>query len=80
MAEPDGVTVNVSSSLEKVQVALSVAKKNNNAELRNAAESVLSALVLVLRKKNAVIPAAMSKFMHTIDKHVYAQTNKKDGT
>lgn len=66
----DGIVINVPTTLEKVQGALAMAKKENNIPLKNAAESVLSALTLVLRRKNAMIPTEMGKHLHTIDQHV----------
>jgi hypothetical protein len=41
--------------------ALHEAERTGDTELKNAAESVLSALVVVLRRKEAKIPEALAK-------------------
>ena len=54
------LSVDTGALLREVQEALQEVEKTGNKELLNSAESVLSALVVVLRRKQAVVPEALA--------------------
>lgn len=54
------VVIDTIPLLQQAQDALELAEQTDDRELRNAAESVLSALVVVLRKKQAKVPATLT--------------------
>lgn len=55
------VTIDTVELLQVVQDALLQADQAGDRELRNAAESVLSALVVVLRRKKADVPDTLTR-------------------
>lgn len=54
------IPVDTQALLRDAQAALQEAEQTNNKELRDAAESVLSALVVVLRRKDAKVPVELA--------------------
>lgn len=64
------LNVDTQALLKEVQEALEEVERTGNKELRASAESVLSALVVVLRRKNAQIPPALAP-------HVEALLNRR---
>jgi hypothetical protein len=51
-----------------VQDALEEVERTGDKELLNSAESVLSALVVVLRRKNAMVPPALARHVEVLTK------------
>lgn len=71
MAEPKDrspILVNTAEVLEKVHAALTAGREARDPELVASAESVLSALVLVLRHKTAELPAAVRAHLERIER------------
>lgn len=58
--------VNTAQTLELVQRALSRAERTKDDDLRKAAESVLSALVLVLKHRTAKLNSGVRKSLERI--------------
>lgn len=55
-------------TLEQIQAALAKAERNGDSDLKRDAESVLSALVLVLKHRRVKLPAAVAKSLEAIQK------------
>lgn len=53
-----GVPVHVAAMLSKAQAAIKTAKETNDIVLQDSADTVMSALVLVLKSQHAVLPEA----------------------
>ena len=54
------LSIDTGALLKNAQDALQEAEATGDQELKNAAESVLSALVVVLRRKQAKVPEALA--------------------
>lgn len=61
------VIVDSVHTLAQVQKALAHAERTNDVELKKSAESVLSALVLVLKHRRVKLPGAVAKSLEAID-------------
>lgn len=61
-----GVAVVTSTLLKQVQKALIRAKAESDPELKQAAENVLSALIVVLRHPTAELPAKLKPFIDKV--------------
>jgi hypothetical protein len=63
-----GMQVHPAELLPQVQRALELAKQTGDEELHNCAESVLSALIRVLRSEKALIPGVLRPRIECIQK------------
>lgn len=63
-----GVPVNTSTMLKTVQAALTRANETNDKALKQAAENVLSALIVVLRHPTAELPVKVKPSIDLITK------------
>jgi hypothetical protein len=61
------ITVDTSATLRRAQDAMARARRTNDTELKDAAESVMSALILVLKFPQARLPAAVGKHLEKIN-------------
>ena len=66
MEKINPVVVNTSRALTLVQQALIRAKTTNDLALKQAAETVLSALIVVLRHTDGELPAAVKPYIDLI--------------
>jgi hypothetical protein len=62
------ITVNTAKTLERAQTALTIGRRLNDTSLIAASESVMSALVLVLKSTTADIPAELRPHLELIDR------------
>lgn len=65
-AASDGIRVDTVDLLHKVHVALHVGRRDHDEAMIDAAESVLSGLVLVLKSRHAVLPDALAPMIDKI--------------
>lgn len=66
MTQPTAIIVNTADLLRKSQEAMARAITNKDPELMAAAESVMSALIVVLRHRTAQLPVAIRPFMEKL--------------
>ena len=66
MAERNAVTVDTAALLEQCQQAMQKAGKDADFALFDAAESVMSALTVVLKHPKAELPAALKRHIERI--------------
>ena len=66
MAGTEAVTVDTAALLEKCQAAMQKAGKDADFALFNSAESVMSALTVVLKHPRAELPAALRPHIERI--------------
>jgi phage terminase Nu1 subunit (DNA packaging protein) len=63
-----GMQVNTAELLEQVQRALKQAERRHDQQLKNVAETVLSALMVVARRDKAPIPGVLREHVDFIRK------------
>lgn len=65
---PRNILVETAPLMQKAQLALQRAQRTNDTKLRNAAESVMSALAVVMKHRRAELPAALAGNIALLEK------------